>query len=332
MPRNEVSQILDILAKNCSPPFSEKEIPIKIKSIFDNLERKKRNLADEVKEWILLQKGYFFTTDLQQTLQITTKDDRRNLTVILVRLQQAGIIERYGERRGCYRLVENDDDELKFIEEDLLEYPIRLPFGLNDEVSIYPGNIIVIAGSKSSGKSAMLMNIAKANWNNHDVVYLNTEMQSEEWTKRWKNMGCIKKEDVKCIGKTISGQNFHDKFDGSKKIFLLDYLEIHDNFFEIGKHIRKIHEKLVDGVCIVAIQKKYGERLARGADFSMEKSRLYLSMDYCNAGDEIGGHSKLTIVDAKIPKMPGGVNGKWKRIKIYNGAKLQAIDSNWRWN
>lgn len=69
------------------------------------------------------------------------------------RLKAEGVIEKYGEKNGCYRLIEKDaDDEMEFIENDVFEYPVKLPFGLNDICSLYPQNIVIIAGSKSAGK------------------------------------------------------------------------------------------------------------------------------------------------------------------------------------
>jgi len=114
--------------------------------------------------------------------------------------------------------------------------------------------------------------------------------------------------------------------DESKKIFIIDYLEIHDNFYEIGKHIRKIHEAIKDGICFIGVQKKKGAMLARGAEFSMEKSRLYLNMEYL----EDQRCTKLTIVDAKSPKVPASLSSWWKRIKIINGAKMEALDLEWK--
>jgi len=37
---------------------------------------------------------------LLRELQITTKEDKKNVTVILSRLQAEGLIEKYGEKRG----------------------------------------------------------------------------------------------------------------------------------------------------------------------------------------------------------------------------------------
>jgi len=243
----------------------------------------------------------------------------------LLRLESAGLLEKYGEKRGSYRIVDNENEkEMKFLIEDFPEFNVKLPFGLNDVCSIYPKNIIVIAGTKSAGKTAILFQIAMDNQHRHDVVYLNSEMGDKEWSTRLKKMGVQSADEIKFKGLECHS-NFHDKIDGSKKIYLIDYLEIHDNFFEIAKPIRQVHEKLEDGIAIIALQKKYGQELGRGAEFSMEKSRLYLSLDFLK--DELC--SKVTVIDAKASKMPISASGLHKRIKI-TGQGMEAIDREWQ--
>jgi len=117
------------------------------------------------------------------------------------------------------------------------------------------------------------------------------------------------------------------KIDGTKKIWIVDFLEIHENFYEIAKSIRQIHEKLGEGICFIAIQKKGNEKFGRGAEFSMEKSRLYLTLDYVE-GTECC--TKMTIVDAKACKLPSGAKGLNKRIKILGGASMLDLDKTWQ--
>jgi hypothetical protein len=321
-----IEQVIERLALSANPPFPEKETKAKINSVLSRVRTKERNLAEEVREWCLLQEGYYSTTTIQHELQITTKRDIKNLTVILVRLQAEKIIEKYGEQRGWYRTIDkHNDHEMEFIEGEVKEFDVVLPFGLNKICSLYPKNIIIVAGSKGSGKTALLMNIALMNQDKHEVMYFNSEMGTEEWSRRLKNMGVQSKEDIGFKAYGIH-KNFHDMMDESKKIYIIDYLEIHDNFYEIGKHIRKIHEAIKDGICFIGVQKKKGAMLARGAEFSMEKSRLYLNFEYLE-GERC---TKLTIVDAKSPKVPASLNGWSKRIKIVNGAKMEALDLEWK--
>jgi hypothetical protein len=241
------------------------------------------------------------------------------------RLRAEGVIEKYGEMNGCYRLIPKDEnDDMEFVEEEIYEYPVKLPFGLNDIVALYPKNIVILAGSKSAGKTAILLDLAIRNQKNKEVVYLNSEMGSVEWSKRMKGFGFNFKSDIKFKAKKCSA-NFHDKIDGSDKIFIVDFLEIHENFYEIAKYIRLIHDKLDKGICFVAVQKKWGERLGRGADFSMEKARLYLNLEF----EQERLCTKVTIIDAKANKLNMDARGLNKKIKILGGSKIEILDKEW---
>ena len=318
-------QVLNILADNCNPPFPKNEIPAKIKSALNRVHARERNLADEVREYFLLQDGYTFIQDILQTLQITTKEEKKNLGVVLTRLVQDGIIEHYGEKRGCYRPITKNLKKMNFIDGPIPEFEVKLPLGLHDLVSIYKKNIIILAGDKSAGKSAMLLNIAHMNQDLHPVVYLSSEMVEEEWSVRLKKWGVkganeIRYEMVECSG------NFHNHIGPEHKIYIVDYLEIQDNFWEVGKFIRKIHDKLQEGICFIALQKKTNQLLGRGAEFSLEKARLYLTLDFM----PLDRCSKLTIVDAKAPKLGENVRGYWKKLKIVDAIKLSTDDNTWR--
>ena len=78
-------------------------------------------------------------------------------------------------------------------------------------------------------------------------------------------------------------------------INFIDYLELTDKFYNVGELIIDIWKKLAGtGMAVISIQKDPKSSMGRGGQFSMEKSRLYLNMDY----------NKLTIVKAKIRKNP----------------------------
>jgi len=66
-------------------------------------------------------------------------------------------------------------------------------------------------------------------------------------------------------------------------------MEIYENHFQIGEWFRRIYEKLNKGICIIAIQKKRNQDVGTGGDVTLQKPRLYLTMDY----------NKLTIKKAK---------------------------------
>lgn len=321
-------QVLEILAKSCTPPFPEKEMELKIKSALERVEKRERNLAEEVKEFCLLQEGYINTTDILQTLQITTKEEKKNLTVILSRLNNEGILEKYGEKRGCYRPVIKKAEAMNLKSESFVtDVPVRLPLELNSMCVLSPGNIIMVAGSKSAGKTAFVMNVAAFNQNDFNVHYLNSEMSESEFKKRMKKFMPLKDWN-------ITGHACHNNFEDyivsdPKNLYIIDFLEIHDNFYEIAKPIRRIHEKLGDSLCFIALHMKLGNTLGRGGDFSAEKARLYLTMDYVESIRQ----TKVTIYDAKEPRPPhDSVRGMHRMVKIINGSDLHfSPQDNWKW-
>lgn len=285
--------------------------------------KRERPLATEVSEFIEITNGSFALLDCYRDLNAMTKQEKTAIRVSLSRLCEAGLIERMGIKDGVYRKIRTDIRKTKFITGQLQEFPVRLPIELNEICKLYAKNIIIVAGSKSSGKTAFLMKIALENQSKMPVVYLNSEMGDEEYTSRLKQFGIASPDEIEfdCID---CHSNYSDHIDGEKKIFIIDYLEIHDTFYEVAQPIRAIHEKLQDGIAIIAIQKKDKALLGRGAEFSMEKSRLYLSIDY----NQASRCSRFTVVDAKSPKREG-VKGAFRDIKIIGGSRFSPVD-NWK--
>ncbi|MFA5379917.1 MAG: bifunctional DNA primase/polymerase [Dehalococcoidia bacterium] len=318
-----LTQALEILAKNCTPPFSEKEARTKIESAIQRSDRRERSWAEEVREFVAATSGHFSATDGHRELQAATRNDRRAINVALQRMCQDGLIERYSDKNGVYRKVETKVDEVNFLAVASDDFKIKMPLGLNDLVSIYDKNIIMIAGSKSAGKTTFMLNLVLQNMHSHDVVYMNSEMGDIEFRRRLEKFGGdLSAWKFKAYHRS---HNFADLVGPEKKIYIIDYLEIHDNFYEVAKPIREIHEKLKDGIAIIAIQKNQASKVGRGGDFSMEKSRLYLTMDYVDEQQA----TCVRIVDAKEPKIESGARGLFRYVKIIGGHRLSPMGE-WR--
>ncbi|NIN00011.1 MAG: hypothetical protein GTO24_18645, partial [candidate division Zixibacteria bacterium] len=133
-----------------------KEIPVKINSVLSRIERSERNIAEEVKEWVLTTRGHFVTTECHAELQLTTSNHKKAAMMALLRMEKEGLVEKYGERRGCYRRVDKECEEIDFLNASTDTVPLELPFGIERKVEIMPGNIIVIAGEMNAGKTALL--------------------------------------------------------------------------------------------------------------------------------------------------------------------------------
>ena len=141
-----------------------------------------------------------------------------------------------------------------------------------------PKNIIVVAGESNAGKSAFLLNIAAKNMIDHKVFYFSSEMGGAELKERLQNFN--EKMPFKMWEHCtfIERANDFDIAIRPDDINIIDFLEIHDEFYKIGGFIKKIFDKLNKGIAVIAIQKNKGRDDGLGGARSIEKARLYLSM------------------------------------------------------
>jgi hypothetical protein len=324
--------IISIINKNYNSLYTAEQLGEEILTARDVLNQtdgwaKRRNVQQEIENLIDFRgSGTFTITDVYVDLKMDTKEDKAACRMALSRLVARQKIEKIETgKTGTYRLVKKLAEMTRFVNGDGRKFPVKLPVDLGLMCNIHPKNIIVVAGSKSAGKTAMLMEIASLNQHNLPVVYLNSDMGDEEYTDRMKKKGFTCQEDIKFETYNRSS-DFHDLITPEKKIFIIDFLEVHENFFEIGKPIKQIWDRLKDGIAIIAIQMKSGGTIGRGGDFSKEKARLYLTMDYmadfrC---------TNMRIEEAKSPTAayPDGVRGWSRKVKIVDGCKFSPLE-NW---
>jgi len=188
---------------------------------------------------------------------------------------------------------------------------------VHDFTKLYAGNIAVIAGTKSTGKTALLLNIVKENQHRHEIIYLNSEMGDIEFRKRLELFDDVSLHDWKFKPYHRAG-NFSDLVTAEKKIFIIDFLEETEDFWKVAKQIQEIHNKLKEGIAIIALQKSAGKPLGRGGDFSMEKARLYLTLDFLPEEKR----NRLKIVDAKSWRTDLNPRGMFIDYKLVHGSRF----------
>jgi len=312
MPEENVRNYLYFFSKNCEPPFPETEAETKIQSALKRNERAEISIAEEVRDFIVTSSGFFLTSECFNRLQVTSRQEKKAVTLELLRLHKKGIIERHGNKNGCYRRIEHDCDSMDFMQAETESLDLWLPFNIHQLVEIMPGNIILLAGSPNAGKTGLLLNIIRSNQAKFDVHYFNSEMGSGELKKRlmlFDDMS-IDMWRFKAWERSL---NFSDVIKpGPGKLNIIDYLEIHDNFYEIGGKLASIHDKLKGAVAIVALQKNKGCDTGLGGFRSLEKPRLYLSME----------SGTLKIIKAKNWRGSENPNGKQICFKVVNGCKF----------
>jgi len=279
----------------------------------------RETLVERIRKWIGETEGTFKGTDIDIELSLGTKKDKANRKKILQRFCKNDIIERTGKIQNCFRVIENQCDNIEWQEAKPIPFDINIPLGIDGFAKVFPGNLIVVAGEANAGKTAFLLNLAGMNIRKHKVYYFSSEMGAEEFKIRIDEFD--NKENFlnnNFMAKERSG-NFSDVI-RPNDINIVDFLECHDEFYKIGGWLKKITDKLNNGVAIVAIQKNPGSGYGLGGARSIERARLYISME----------PGKIIIKKVKIYRHKDiNPNGFELEFKLACGCKFIPDDAGW---
>jgi hypothetical protein len=288
----------------------------KVKSIMKRIERKEKNIAAEVREFVLSTSGHFLSTEVHKSLHLSTKEEMKAASMALSRLvSPEKVLERCGNKNGCFRLIEKEETEIDFknAKGDFLD--VKWPFEIEKYFKTAPKNIIIVAGEPDAGKTAFLLNFAALNnFKSTRCFYFSSEMGEFEMRERLKGF----------VKPTIDGwrmkvydrsSNFADVI-RPDDINIIDFLEIHDEFYKVGLYIKQIFDKLNKGIAVIALQKNPGKDQGLGGMRSIEKARLALNM-------ERGG--RMVIDKAKNWASMNNPRGLAVEYKLVNGCQFQVI-------
>ena len=168
--------------------------------------------------------------------------------------------------------------------------------------------------------TAMMLNIIKNNMTRFNVHYFNSEMGGNELKTRMEKFDDIHIDQWKYNAYSRDCDFADVVFTGEKSLNIIDFLEIHDDFYLVGEKIKQIHSALKGGVAIIAIQKNKGSDLAVGGNRTMEKARLVVNVE--------SGRFKITkaknFIDPTVN--PNGMMCDWKLV---NGCRFVMNGAGW---
>jgi hypothetical protein len=317
--RDEVYQVVKKLAVSVFGKANETLINEKVDSAFNHQKKRNRPIVEDVRDFIESSSGVFLSSEVVRCLQESplssmspdvVRGVSKNVSKILNKFCEQEFIQRDGNRNGQWRRVEKDCMDIDFMSAVSKTIDIKYPFGIEDYVLCMPKNIIIIAGETNSGKTAFMLNVVEKNMHKHDIHYFSSEMGDMEFRSR------LQKFDTPLDRWKFKAYERSDNFADVIKpndINIIDYLEISDNFYQVGGKIRAIFDKLENGIAIIAIQKKKGADYAHGGSFNAEKARLYISM---SCGEVKLTKAKNWAQDNVNP------NNMTKKFKLVQGCKF----------
>ncbi|WP_367341137.1 bifunctional DNA primase/polymerase [Aminivibrio sp.] len=280
---DEAVQVIQILARNCDPPFPEEELKAKIKSALNRSERRQRALAEEIREWVLSSNGVFLSTDVPICRQLSSREERKNFSKVLSRLCDEGIIERHGSRNGTFRRVDRTIEFMDFENADPgNSVDLQLPLDVQLKTKIFPKGVVVIAGVSGMGKTLFALNAIHDNMGRFPIYYFNSEMGPEALKKKltyfptpvskWaRNMKVVDNWDFHSIADKVQPDAFN----------VIDYLEPEgDKPYNIHGVISAVIRKLKEGTALICVQKKPEARMGTGGIYSIKAATLALALDW----------------------------------------------------
>jgi len=139
-----------------------------------------------VRDFVLSTTGNFLSTDVYKSLGLSTRNDQKNISIILKRLCEQGVIEKHGDKNGHWRLVQNQYIEQEWWKSSGQALNVRFPLGVERFAKVYHGNVILLEGQKSQGKSAFAIDFCRLNAKLFPdrILYQNVEMSDDEIKKR----------------------------------------------------------------------------------------------------------------------------------------------------
>jgi len=328
-----IEQTLGLIAKNLGSDFTEKVINDKVRSAIKRVERIERNISEEARQWVLAQPGHFRSQDGHKDLTLLTSSHKHAFNVALNRMCEGNnpVLKRYGKQRGAYTRLENDIEEIDWRASKGEELPFKWIMGFEEYIKTMPKTIYVIAGDPDAGKSALCLNLAIQNCGAMPISYFSSEMGADELGQRIREYDGL---DEDYIGEHVKFFERDEGFDDVIKpnhINIIDYYEISKDFWEIAESLKNIRHNLDKGIAIVAVQKKRGSTLGRGAEFGLEKPRLYMRVEPFVRKDGSYDGNIITIEKAKNWRDPKvNPNKLVMKYKLVKGINLIPEYSCWR--
>lgn len=288
----------------------ETEYAIKeLDRVFNRTRKENFVLAQEINDFISTSQGtWFYVGQIYNRLQLSTRQEKKNVVTCLLREREKGVIESHPSKNGCYRQIVSELEPIDWKNAPATPLPLKWPLGLEALVDIYCGNTMVVAGDANSGKSSFAFNFIEMNMSKWNIDYYSSEMGDSELGLRLSKFKDVKQWKFNAYERSA---NWSDVVKPDN-ISVIDFLEILDEFWQVGKIISNIHQKLVNGIALIMIQKSPGAGLGRGASFGTEKPRLYLTLE--------SGRAK--IVKAKNWAGIENPNGLITEFSIVQGAKM----------
>lgn len=273
-----------------------------------------------VDEWVDTTEGWFSYEMMDRQLNIRSLEGRANRRKYVQRLKERGVVVGDSLRQGWFRRVIKPVKDTSWVKADRSDFlTLRWPYGIEDgtsfgleNVKIYPGDIILIAGVTQSGKTAVALNLCVLNTDEHRCYYISSELEGPRMADRMSYFDWIEWRDENGEPKFDYSEAHSDYEDAIEpdSINIIDYIDLGEDHYKIVSVINRIDALLNRGLAIIFIQKPSHRDIGVGGEGTIRKPSLVLAIDY----------EQLTIVKAKSWHRDYRRDGTKYKFKLVHGA------------
>jgi energy-coupling factor transporter ATP-binding protein EcfA2 len=251
-------------------------------------------------------------TEIYKTLGADTPEKMLAIRRSLSREKAAGNIDTTNQRgvwRRVDRTIEFCDLSLRS-EKSIKELDAKLPLQMESLVTVFRGDLIVVAGRTNSGKSSFALELAMLNKHLHPR-YCSCELTIEQVQDRALKDG-KSLEDLSGIQFAMKHGDYQDVMEEGC-LNIVDFLSApNGEYYLIPPLITKIHERMNGtGLLLVCLQKDKGRRSGEGGEKTLHRSNLYLTMDR-----QENGQHWLNVEKCKVSGSLEGYRIKYKPGKF----------------
>ena len=192
-------------------------------------------------------------------------------------------------------------------------------FGFEELVEMDEGDCIVIAGVSNSAKTLWVINMLAMNMDKFPCVLMGNEYDrvdgklSPKFVRRLRRMDWAEWEngDGRLKFDILPVKEDYDTWVEPGKVNFIDWINLGEEFYKVGKIIEEIKVAVGDGVAVVVIQKNDDKKLGRGGALTIDLADFYISLDPMGKFQR-----RLTVMKAKAQK--GFLDNRMWAFEIVN--------------